>query len=263
MRWCYFRFAVVLRLAVDLRAVDLRAVDLRAVDLRAVDLRAVDLRAVDLRAVDLLAVDFLAAGRRVVRLAVLFLAAVFLFAVVFLAAGRRVVRLAVLFLAAVFLLAVFLAGIWFTSFRRVSGRHALQASPLPFAHAAPHAVPLVAAQGVVEAFDPDGTIRADALRLAGGPALLGEEDLRVVFPTSRAFLPWNEVVHRPSPELHSCNSEGVAQRLASPRGLFFRRSQERRFACSHANRGVPKARAQGLSTENFAVKQPDEFRQED
>ena len=46
-----------------------------------------------------------------------------------------------------------------------SGRHALQASTLPFTHPAPHAVTFVAAEGVVEAFDPNGAFTADPLGL--------------------------------------------------------------------------------------------------
>src|SRR5947208_436698 len=48
----------------------------------------------------------------------------------------------------------------------LSGRHAFQASAFPFAHAAPHAVPLVAAQRVVQTLDPNGAVRADALGFA-------------------------------------------------------------------------------------------------
>jgi hypothetical protein len=47
-----------------------------------------------------------------------------------------------------------------------SGRHALQASSLTLTHASPHAVSFVASQRVVEAFDPDRALRADALRLS-------------------------------------------------------------------------------------------------
>src|SRR5581483_9199195 len=46
-----------------------------------------------------------------------------------------------------------------------SGRHALQASPFPFAHPTPHAVPLISAKGVVEALDAHGAFRADPLGL--------------------------------------------------------------------------------------------------
>src|SRR5581483_3053637 len=46
-----------------------------------------------------------------------------------------------------------------------SGRHAFQASPFPFAHPTPHAVPLISAEGVVEALDAHGAVRADPLRL--------------------------------------------------------------------------------------------------
>jgi hypothetical protein len=76
-----------------------------------------------------------------------------------------------------------------------SGRHALQASPFPFAHASPHAVPLVATQRVVEALDANRALGADALRLARRSALLGEENLRVELPASRPLLPRDEVVH--------------------------------------------------------------------
>jgi hypothetical protein len=168
-------------------AVDFFAVDFFAVDFLAVDFFAADFLAVDFFAVDFLAVDFLAAGF----LAVDFLAVDFL---------------AVDLLAVLFLLAVdFLAGMFTSS--RSSRRHALQAPTFPFAHPAPHAVPLVAAQGVVQAFDPNGALGADALGLAGRPSLLGEEDLRVVVSTSGTFLPRDEVMHRASPESHACDSD--------------------------------------------------------
>ena len=44
-------------------------------------------------------------------------------------------------------------------------RHPLQAPPLPFAHAAPHAVSFIATERVVEALDANGTLAADPLRL--------------------------------------------------------------------------------------------------
>src|SRR6266550_239094 len=47
----------------------------------------------------------------------------------------------------------------------LSGRHAFQAPPFPFAHPAPHAVAFIAAEGVVEAFDADGTLATDPLGL--------------------------------------------------------------------------------------------------
>src|SRR5207247_2605829 len=84
-------------------------------------------------------------------------------------------------------------------------------------------------QGVVQTFDPHGALGADPFGLPGRATLLGEEDLRVVLPAPRAFLPWNEVVHRPSPELHSCNSEREALRLASPSEAFFWRRSPRHF----------------------------------
>src|SRR5919106_1479730 len=77
---------------------------------------------------------------------------------------RLLVFLAVVFLrAGAFLRAVDLRAVDFLLLRAVamvtssprSGRHALQASSLSLAHASPHAVPLVAAQRVVEALDPD------------------------------------------------------------------------------------------------------------
>src|SRR5918996_135648 len=121
---------------------------------------------------------------------------------------RLVVFLAVVFLrAGAFLRAVDLRAVDFLLLRAVamvtssprSGRHALQASSLSLAHASPHAVPLVAAQRVVEALDPDRALGADALRLARRSTLLGEEDLRVELPASRPLLPWDVVVHPPLP----------------------------------------------------------------
>jgi hypothetical protein len=184
-------------LAEDLRAV-VRFLGLRAavVRLRADDfflppvrfravvlLRAVDFRPVDLRDVRFLAVDFLAVDFRVARFRVVFRAAVRLRPpVVFF---LPVVRLRVDFLRAVAMV---------TSLPR-SGRHALQASSFPLAHAPPHAVTLVASQRVVEAFDPDRALRADAFRFARRSSLLGEENLRVELPASRSLLPRDVVVH--------------------------------------------------------------------
>src|SRR5206468_3399084 len=48
---------------------------------------------------------------------------------------------------------------------RSSGRHAFQAPPFPFAHAPPHAIPFIAAEGVVQTFDADGTLATDPLGL--------------------------------------------------------------------------------------------------
>jgi hypothetical protein len=162
---------------------------------RLAGLRAADFLAAGLRAeVRFFAVDFLAAGLRaaVFRLAVFLAAglraAVFRLAVVFLAVDFLAVDfLAVVFLAAVFLAAGFRAAVFFLAagFRAVvfrfavdffagdighplpisSGRHALQASPFPFAHPAPHPVALVASEGVVQAFDANGAISADPLGL--------------------------------------------------------------------------------------------------
>src|ERR671919_2768741 len=121
---------------------------------------------------------------------------------------RLLVFLAVVFLrAGAFLRAVDLRAVDFLLLRAVamvtssprSGRHALQASSLSLAHASPHAVPLVAAQRVVEALDPDRALGADALRLARRSTLLGEEDLRVELPAPRPLLPWDVVVHPPPP----------------------------------------------------------------
>jgi hypothetical protein len=157
-RFLGLRAAVVRLAVVRLRAVDFRAVlRLRApvVRLRPVDLRDVPFR---LRVV----APFLAARD---------LAAVFRFrvAAAFLAAAERFredVLRAVDFRAVVRLRVVlFRAVAMVTSFPR-SGRHALQASPFPFAHAPPHAVALVAPQRVVQALDPDRALRADALRFA-------------------------------------------------------------------------------------------------
>ncbi len=58
-----------------------------------------------------------------------------------------------------------LVGVRRTVVGRSSGRHALQASALPFAHAPPHAVSLVTTEGVVQALDADGTLAADPLGL--------------------------------------------------------------------------------------------------
>src|SRR4029450_12455126 len=83
-----------------------------------------------------------------------------------------------------------------TPFPSLSGRHALQASPFPLAHPAPHAVALVASERVVQALDANGTVGADPLCLSRGASLLGEEDLRVVFATASPLLPWDVVMHR-------------------------------------------------------------------
>src|SRR6266480_462457 len=47
----------------------------------------------------------------------------------------------------------------------LSGRHAFQAPPFPFAHTPPHAVPFIAAEGVVETLDAHGTLATDPLGL--------------------------------------------------------------------------------------------------
>jgi hypothetical protein len=144
-----FLFAVE-RLAVDFLAAGRLAVDfLFAVERLAVDLRAVDFLAVVLRLAALALPAFLVPALRLAALALpAFLVPALRFAAAFLPAVLRVVAM-------------------FTSSRRCSGRHSFQASPLPFAHAPPHPIALVAPQGVVEALDPDGAVRADALRLAG------------------------------------------------------------------------------------------------
>jgi hypothetical protein len=179
-------------LAEDFLAVDFFAELFFAVDFLAVDFLAVDFLAVDFLAVDLLAEDFLAED---------FFAELFF---------------AVDFLAVDFLAVDFLAAGMFTSFQR-SRRHALQASSFPFAHAAPHAVALVPAQGVVQALDPNGALGADPLRLSRGSALLGEEDLGIELAAAGPVLPWNEVMHRRFlPELHPCNSGPRRRQKASP-----------------------------------------------
>src|SRR5207247_3855788 len=107
-----------------------------------------------------------------------------------------------------------------TSSRSGSRRQALQASTFAFAHPAPHPIAFVPSQRVVEALHADGALGADPFRLAGRAALLGEEDLGVVVSASRAVLPWNEMVHGLSPELHSCNSGPYRTRNASRRCQF-------------------------------------------
>src|SRR6266550_2537644 len=47
----------------------------------------------------------------------------------------------------------------------LSGRHAFQAPPFPFAHTPPHAVPFIAAEGVVETLDAHGTLATEPLGL--------------------------------------------------------------------------------------------------
>src|SRR5438477_172709 len=47
----------------------------------------------------------------------------------------------------------------------LSGRHAFQAPPFPFAHTPPYAIPFIAAEGVVQTFDADGTLATDPLGL--------------------------------------------------------------------------------------------------
>jgi hypothetical protein len=158
VRFLGLRAAVVRLAVVRLRPVDFRAVlRLRApvVRLRPVDLRDVPFR---LRVVAVfLAERDLAADFRF-RVAAPFLAAADRFREDVLRAVdfRAVVRLRVVLFRAVAMV---------TSFPR-SGRHALQASPFPLAHASPHAVALVAPQRVVQALDPDRALCADALRLA-------------------------------------------------------------------------------------------------
>jgi hypothetical protein len=173
------------------------AVDFLAVDFTfAVVFLAADLALV----VDFLAVDF--------ALAVVFLAGDFAFAVDFFAVD---------FLAVDFFAVDFLAAGIFTSSRsnQRSRGHPLQPPALPLAHPTPHPVSLVAAKGVVQALDSNGTLRTDALGLSRRPTLLGEEDLRVVIPTAGSVLPWDEVVHSLPRELHLCNSLARRGQLAS------------------------------------------------
>ena len=66
---------------------------------------------------------------------------------------------------------------------------ALEAATLPLGEAAPDAEALVVGQRVVEARVLDLAAQADALGLAGGAALLGEERLGVGLRAQRAFLP--------------------------------------------------------------------------
>ena len=161
-------FAVFLRVAVAFAVLRFRV----AAAFLPAAARLVDFRLAGLRAVDFLAAVFLRAGLR----AADFLAAVFLLAVVrflvvaafFAAVFRRVV---VRFLAAGrFLAAVFRAAIpspfpsWITKGPGLR-RHPFEASPFPFAHPAPDAVPLVTTERVVETLDPNGTLRADAFGL--------------------------------------------------------------------------------------------------
>jgi hypothetical protein len=186
-------FAVVRFRAGDLRAaVFLRPVLLRADDFFAVDFLAAGFRRVVFRVVAFLAVRFLVAAAffpaadrfAAVRFLVVaaFFAAVdrlrvgdlraddFLAAVFLRAAGLRaddVLRAAV-FLAAAMCCPLSLPAVGprpsaLLSRDVLSGRHALQAPPFPFAHAAPDAVSLVSAECVVEALDANGTLAADPL----------------------------------------------------------------------------------------------------
>ena len=146
-----------------------------------------------------------------------FLAVAFL--VAFLGAAFFVAFFAVAFFVA------FLAGMFTSSRRsstsRSSRRHALEAPALPLAHATPHPVPLVAAQGVVQALDANRAVGADPLGLSRRPSLFGEEDLRIVIATPRAVLPWDEMVHALSPELHRCDSGSYTAGSASPQPQLF------------------------------------------
>jgi hypothetical protein len=198
--------------------------------------RFVDFLRAGLRAVDFFAVDFLRAGFRVAVFlraglrAAVFFAAVFLraglraavfFAAVFLRAGLRA---AVFFAAGLFLAAVLRAAIPVPLSSVVTKglglrRHPFEAPSFPFAHPAPNAVPLVAAKRVVEALDPNRALRADAFGLPRRSPLFGEEDLRIVVPTPRPFLPWDVVMHAAlPPKSHTCDSEGRTASLA--RGNF-------------------------------------------
>jgi hypothetical protein len=187
-----FRRAAGLRAAVFFLAVVFFRVDLRAAGLRAPVFFAGRLRAVAFflaaglravvffRAADLRAVVFFLAGLRAPVFflaadlrAVVFLRAAGLRAAVLRAAGLRAAALrrvdvvfrAVDLLRAVVFLAAAMLPPSFPLSDLVSGRHALQAPSFPFTHAAPDSIPLVAAKGVVEALDPNGTLAADPLGL--------------------------------------------------------------------------------------------------
>jgi hypothetical protein len=99
------------------------------------------------------AAAFFAAGR--------FRAVVFLRATVLLA-GRR---FAALFFALLLFLAIAMRCPLSLRSLSISGRHAFQASPFPFAHPTPHAVPLIATECVVQALDANGTLATDPLGL--------------------------------------------------------------------------------------------------
>jgi hypothetical protein len=141
-----FLRVAVLRLAVDLRAAVLRlAAPFRAAVFRfAVVVRrfAAVLRVPTFRLAVLLRAP------AVLRAAVLRLADDFL--------RRAGFRAAELFVA---------AAIRVPPFALPLRRHPLQASTFPLAHTAPHPVPLIATQRVVQTFDANGTLRADTLRL--------------------------------------------------------------------------------------------------
>jgi hypothetical protein len=150
----------------------------RLVDfLRAVVFFAVDFLRAGLRAAVFLAAVFLLAGLRAADfLAPVFLRAVVLFlvAAAFLPAADRFAvfrfRVAAAFFAAadrfaagLFRAAVFLAAIPVPLSSVVTKglglrRHPFEAPSFPFAHPAPHAVPLIATKRVVEALDPNGAL---------------------------------------------------------------------------------------------------------
>src|SRR5437764_3180764 len=68
---------------------------------------------------------------------------------------------------------------WVSAARAGSAGAPLQPSPLTLGQPAPDAEPLVLGQRVLQALGPDVAATADALGLAGRPALLREEGLRV------------------------------------------------------------------------------------
>lgn len=145
--------------------------------------------------VEALAVDFFAVGLATDLVAVLPAVDFAVDLVVPLAGDFAVDLVAVLFLAVDFFASAMLHPL------SLSGRHALEASSFTLAHTTPYAIPLVAAQSVIQTLHADGAVGAYALRLARRPAFLGEEDFRIVATAECPLLPRNEVMHPSLPKI--------------------------------------------------------------
>ena len=109
-------------------------------------------------------------------------------------------------------------------------RDALEAAALPLGESAPDAEALVVRQRVLQALGTHLAARADALGLAGGAALLGEERLRVRLGAQRALLPvglLGGLAPERLPSEHLDGDQRLAQQVHRDRFDHLRRTDRR------------------------------------